>query len=131
MNKPATPDEARDSRQPESEGRVVLQRLVMRLRLQLAHLVSRADYVCAHRYGPSDPVGTRKVAIQDLAMEAQKARELLIETQMPEDAGWACNACGTVYDTEAEAAGCPCPMHSHARTKVSPPTLTAFEQQEP
>ena len=28
MNEPKTPDEARDSRQPESEGRVVLQRLV-------------------------------------------------------------------------------------------------------
>ena len=94
------------------------QRLVMRLRLQLAYLMNRADYVCAHRYGPTDPVGTRLVAIQDLATETQRARELLIETQTPEDVGWTCNACGTVYDTEAEAAGCPCPMHSHARTKL-------------
>lgn len=107
------------------------QRLVMRLRLQLAHLAIRAEYVCAHRYGPRDPVGTRKVAIQDLATELQRTREILIETQTPDDARWACNACGTVYDTEAEAAGCPCPMHTHARTKVSPPTLTAFGQKEP
>lgn len=118
MNDQMTTDEARDTRKPESEGRVVLQRLVMRLRLQLAHLVSRSDYVCAHRYGQRDPVGTRELAIQDLATETQKAREILIETQTPQDAGWACNACGTVYDTEAEAAGCPCPMHSHARTKL-------------
>lgn len=34
---------------------------------------------------------------------------------------WKCNACGTVYDTEAEAAGCPCPMHTHARTRVKRP----------
>lgn len=102
----------------ESGSAVRLHPVVMRLRLQLAHMVNRADYVCAHRYGPSDPVGTRLVAIQDLATETQRARELLIETQTPEDAGWACNACGTVYETEAEAAGCPCPMHSHARTKL-------------
>ena len=60
-------------------------RLVRRLRLQLAHMVWRSDYVCVHRYGPSDPVGTRMIAVQDLAQEAQRARELLIETQTPED----------------------------------------------
>jgi hypothetical protein len=32
---------------------------------------------------------------------------------------WRCNACHKEYDTEAEAAGCPCEMHSHARTRVS------------
>lgn len=62
----------------ESGSAVRLHPVVMRLRLQLAHLVSRADYVCAHRYGQHDPVGTRIVAIQDLAAEAQRARELLI-----------------------------------------------------
>lgn len=31
---------------------------------------------------------------------------------------WKCNACGKLYQTEAEAAGCLCPMHSHARTPV-------------
>lgn len=31
---------------------------------------------------------------------------------------WQCNACKKVYATEAEAAGCPCPGHSHARTSL-------------
>ena len=31
---------------------------------------------------------------------------------------WRCNACGKVFGTEAEASGCPCEMHSHARTKL-------------
>ena len=31
---------------------------------------------------------------------------------------WQCNACHRVFLTEAEAAGCPCPGHSHARTRV-------------
>ena len=38
----------------------------------------------------------------------------------PKSEVWKCNACGKIYATEAEAAGCCCPMHSHARTKLSP-----------
>jgi hypothetical protein len=31
---------------------------------------------------------------------------------------WMCNACKAVYATEAEAAGCPCPMHTHASLRL-------------
>jgi hypothetical protein len=50
-----------------------------------------------------DPFDKRKAEIEDAMIQAA------------EDA-----ACGTVYPTEAEAAGCCCPMHSHARTKLPP-----------
>jgi len=40
---------------------------------------------------------------------------------MNDSSEWRCNACGKVFGTEAEAAGCLCPMHTHARTKVQTP----------
>lgn len=42
-----------------------------------------------------------------------------LETTVSEQPKWQCNACKKIYDTEAEAAGCCCEMHSHARSKVS------------
>lgn len=44
----------------------------------------------------------------------------IAEAPQPTGEGWLCNACGTLFDTEAEAAGCPCPGHSHARTRLTP-----------
>jgi hypothetical protein len=43
----------------------------------LTNLMSRAEYVCAHRYGASDPVGTRIIAVEDLRQEIQRAREAM------------------------------------------------------
>jgi hypothetical protein len=42
---------------------------------------------------------------------------------------WACNVCGTVFYTEAEAAGCPCPGHAHARTRYSPSRFGKMNQE--
>jgi hypothetical protein len=58
---------------------VVLQRLVLRLREQLAAMVRRADYVCAHRYGHDAPTGTRIIAVEDLRSETARAKRLLQE----------------------------------------------------
>lgn len=52
-----------------------------------------------------------------LAAEKMKPMEELLEFIAKRDR-WKCNACGTMFDWEAEAAGCPCEMHSHARTKL-------------
>ena len=45
--------------------------------------------------------------------------------------GWACNACGTVFDSESEAAGCPCPGHTHARTRVTPNSVLGSTTEDP
>lgn len=43
----------------------------------LRMLILRAEYVCAHRYGRNDPVGTRLIAIEDLRAELKRARAAL------------------------------------------------------
>ena len=48
-----------------------------RLREQLAAMVRRAEYVCAHRYGSGSPAGTRLIAVGDLRDEMLRAKELL------------------------------------------------------
>lgn len=48
-----------------------------RLEGALRNLISRAQYVCAHRYGANDPVGTRQIAIDDLRAEVARAIEAL------------------------------------------------------
>ena len=40
-----------------------------KLRELLAALLSRAAYVCAHKFGQKDPVGTRVIAVDDLRAE--------------------------------------------------------------
>ena len=68
------------SRQTEDAQSRRLQRVVSRLCEQLQNLTNRADYVCAHRYDASAPVGTREIAVSDLGREASKARILLAKT---------------------------------------------------
>lgn len=43
----------------------------------LLPLIDRARYVCAHRYGKHDPVGTRLVAINDLRDELHRVESAL------------------------------------------------------
>ncbi len=43
----------------------------------LSSLSDRAQYVCAHRYGAQDPVGTRIVAVSDLKSEIVRANRTL------------------------------------------------------
>lgn len=67
----ATADEA------QAQALVRSSELVSRLREQLQRMINRAEYVCAHRYGVTDPVGTRLLAIDDLGAESSRARMLL------------------------------------------------------
>lgn len=50
------------------------------LREQLIAIVRRADYVCNHRFGAKDPVGTRVIAVCDLKDEIRLAKQLLRST---------------------------------------------------
>lgn len=81
------------------------------------------DYLnaIANRLDQSDVPTMPKVTsyLRSLATRLKAARSLLGEHPEKEQfEKWICNACKTVYSSEAEAAGCPCPMHSHARTKL-------------
>lgn len=42
----------------------------------LDQLTQCAEYVCAHRYGERDPVGTRIVAVSDLNGAVRRARNM-------------------------------------------------------
>lgn len=44
----------------------------------------------------------------------------IAESPEPTREGWICRVCGTLFDSEAGAAGCPCPGHSHTRTRLTP-----------
>ena len=50
------------------------------LRRQLQRLISRSEYVCAHRYDAGSPVGTREMAVGDLRAETERAKRLLMQT---------------------------------------------------
>lgn len=39
-------------------------------------LTRRAEYVCAHRFGEVDPVGTRIIAVSDLHGAVRRAKNL-------------------------------------------------------
>jgi hypothetical protein len=47
------------------------------LESSLRALLRRAEYVCAHKYGRNDPVGTRVVAVTDLRDECARVAKAL------------------------------------------------------
>lgn len=44
---------------------------------ELKRMMARAEYVCAHKYGESDPVGTRIIAVSDLRGEIEHAKRVI------------------------------------------------------
>ncbi len=44
---------------------------------ELKRLMARAEYVCAHKYGERDPVGTRIIAVSDLRGEIEHAKRVI------------------------------------------------------
>lgn len=58
------------------QAAVVLNYLKM-LEEQMDKLISRAEYVCAHKFGENDPVGTRIIAVSDLNGEIRRAKKML------------------------------------------------------
>lgn len=44
---------------------------------ELKRMISRAEYVCAHKYGESNPIGTRIIAVSDLQGQLNHAKRVL------------------------------------------------------
>lgn len=50
---------------------------VAELEDELKRMMARAEYVCAHKYGELDPVGTRIIAVSDLRGEIEHAKRVI------------------------------------------------------